>query len=92
MIFSCGWRIGRDLQGFCRDGQNDAEMIGSGFRPKLELGLRMRPNAINSIDCNVATYYTRVHISQQKRGPEGPEENESGHGRLSSNVSLCTSK
>jgi hypothetical protein len=39
-------RIAWDLQGIRGNVQNDAETIGLGFRPKIELGLRMRANVI----------------------------------------------
>jgi hypothetical protein len=54
LSFFCVWRIDWDLQGFCRNVQNDAATIDPGFRPKIPLGLGMRPSAIISMSGHVA--------------------------------------
>jgi hypothetical protein len=53
-FFSWCLRIVWDLQGFGRNVQNDAAMITFRFRPKMQLGLRMRPSVIVAVNCNVA--------------------------------------
>jgi len=45
-IFLCALPIAWDSQGIRGNAQNDAETIDLGFRPKIELGLWMRPRAI----------------------------------------------
>jgi len=53
-IFLCVLRIAWDLLGIRRTVQNDAETIASGFRPKMEMGSRMRPSAIIAVTGNGA--------------------------------------
>jgi len=47
-------RIAWDLQSFRRAGQNDAATIAFGFRPKMEVGLRMRASVIISVTGHAA--------------------------------------